>query len=67
MEDCSKQQGVVPTVALRGQAPSKGAAAIQVGGLLLRRNMGPMLLDLTLLEKPEAWDFYVKKKFQFFI
>lgn len=53
-------------VANRVQAPSKGAAASQVAALLLKGNMGPTLLDLTLQEKPETSDFYVKI-FQFFI
>lgn len=53
-------------VANRVQAPSKGAAVSQVAALLLRGNMGPTLLDLTLQEKREMSDFYVKI-FQYFI
>lgn len=44
-------------MANRVQAPSKGAAARQVAALLLRGNMGPTLLDLTLQEKPERQTF----------
>ena len=40
--------------------PERRVQALQAGGLLLSGDRGLVLLDLTLQEKAETWDFYVK-------
>lgn len=48
----SKQQGVVRTAAVRGQAPSRGAAAIQVGRrLVIETAYGPSVVRLDFIRK----------------